>query len=48
MVGANFKITQSVTQAQIVICLELVSEAGSADALEVFAAVWIPFPQLPD
>ncbi len=44
MVGAqNLQVPQLIPHAQLVVCLELVSMAAPADALKVFAAVWIPW-----
>ena len=37
----NFEIAQLIAQAEFVIGLQLVAVAGSADALKIFAAVWI-------
>jgi hypothetical protein len=39
----NFKITQSVAQAQLVVGLKFISVAGPTDALEVLTAVRIPW-----
>ena len=42
MVGTkNLQVAQLIAQAQFVVGLEFVAMAGSADALKVFAAVWI-------
>ena len=44
MVGAqNLQVAQLVPHAQLVVCLKLVTVAGPANALKVFAAVWIPW-----
>ena len=49
MVGAkNLQVTKLIAQAQLVVRLELVAMAGSADTLKVFAAVWIASLQSPD
>src|SRR5712692_3669338 len=49
MVGAqNLQVPQLIPHAQLVVCLKLVAVAGAADALKVFAAVWIPCPQSPN
>jgi hypothetical protein len=49
MVGAkNLQITKFITQAELVVRLELVAMAGSADTLKVFATVWIASLQSPD
>jgi hypothetical protein len=44
----NFKVAESISHAELVICLKLTSMTAPADALEVFAAVWIPRSQSPD
>lgn len=44
----NFKVAQFVPHAQLVVSLELAPMASSADALKVFAAVWITGFQSPD
>jgi hypothetical protein len=42
MVGAkNLHVAQFIAQAQLVVSLQLVAMAGSADTLKVFATVWI-------
>lgn len=42
MVGAkNLDVAQFIAQAQLMVRVELVAMAGSADALNIFAAVWI-------
>ncbi len=42
MVGAkNLEVAELIAQAQLVVRLELVAMAGSADTLKVFATVWI-------
>src|SRR5713226_10139134 len=49
MVGAqNLQVPQLIPHAQLVVCLKLVAVAAAADALKVFAAVWIPCPQSPN
>lgn len=49
MVGAkNVEVAELVAQAQLVVSLELVPVAGSADALKVLTAIWIAGPQSPD
>jgi hypothetical protein len=49
MVGAqNLQVPQLIPHAQLVVCLKLVTVAGAADTLKVFAAVWIPCPQSPN
>ena len=49
MVGAqNLQVPQLIPHAQLVVCLKLVTVAGPANALKVFAAVWIPCPYMPD
>jgi hypothetical protein len=49
MVGTqNLQVPQLIPHAQLVVCLKLVAVAGSADALKVFPAVWIPCPQSAD
>jgi hypothetical protein len=48
-VGAkNLEITQFISQTQLVVCLQLVTMAGSADTLKVLATVWIASLQSPD
>ncbi len=49
MVAAKyFEVAELSPQAQLVVRLELVSMAGSADRLEVFPTVWIAKSQAPD
>jgi len=49
MVGAkNLQITKLIPQTQLVVGLQLVSMADPADALKVFATVWIAGLQSPD
>lgn len=48
MYPQNFEVSQPIPQAQLVICLELVSMAGSADALQVLSTVWISCSQSPN
>jgi hypothetical protein len=48
-VGAkNLEITQFISQTQLVVCLQLVTMAGSADTLKVFPTVWIASLQSPN
>src|SRR5216684_5380823 len=44
----NLQVPRLIPQTQPVVCLKLVPMAGSADALKVFAAVWITGIQSPD
>ncbi len=49
IVGAkDFKVSQLIPQAQLMVCLELVPMAGPADTLKVFPAVWIASLQSPN
>jgi hypothetical protein len=42
MAGAeNLEVAELIAQAELVVSLELATMAGSANALKVFAAVWI-------
>ena len=42
MVGPkNLKVTKVISQAQFMVHLELAAIAGPANALKVFAAIWI-------
>jgi hypothetical protein len=48
-VGAkNFQVPKLIAHAKLVVSLELVPVAGSADTLKVFPAVWITSIQSPD
>jgi hypothetical protein len=44
----NLNVTKLVAQAQLVVSLEFVAVAGTADALKVFPPVWIAQAQTPD
>src|SRR5258708_27846386 len=49
MVGAqNLQVPQLIPHSQLVVCLKLVTVAGSADTLKVFPAIWIPCTQSPN
>ena len=49
MVGAkNLQVAKLITQAELVVGLELAAMTGSADTLKVFATVWIASLQSPD
>lgn len=42
MGAKSLQVAQLIAQAKLVVGLKLVTMAGSADALKVFATVWIP------
>jgi hypothetical protein len=49
MVGPkNLDVAQFIAHAQLMVCLQFVAVAGSADAFKVFPAVWMADPQSPD
>jgi hypothetical protein len=44
----NLKVAESISHAQLVVCLKFIAVAGPADTLKDFPAVRIPCPQSPD